>query len=158
MNSNPLVDIISIGGLLLNTSQFELKAWGRTLEVISNPFYSQHHLEVIAGGYCSLHYHRRRANRFIVQSGQVEIIEMFGPFVKRTRLGSGSTHDVPSLVTHMFVVYQSGIMLEEYYPDRGGEVRTDDIIRLVEGGILTIDKLDDLPGCLFDLTGKLREI
>lgn len=138
--------------------EFEVKVWGRTIEVISTPFYSKHHLEIVTGGYCSLHYHRQRANRFHVVAGLVEIIEMYALCVRRTRLGPEATYDVPSLVPHMFVVHRGGTMLEEYYPDRGGEVRNDDIIRLVVGGRLTADKLGDLPGSILDLSAGLKEI
>lgn len=137
--------------------KFEEKIWGRTIEVMSSPFYSKYHLEMVGGGYCSLHYHRQRANRFRVKSGLVEIIEMYGVWVRRTRLGPEATYDVPSLVPHMFVVHRGGTMEEEYYPDRGGEVRNDDIIRLVIGGRLLPEDLGNLPYCILDLKAGLKE-
>lgn len=124
------------------------KVWGRTRELIDSPFYSKHELEVEAGGFCSLHYHRHRANRFLVVSGEIEVVEVFGPQVVRTRLGPENTYDVPSLVPHMFIVYRSGVVFEEYFSDRGGQVRRDDIVRLVEGSRYDLDKLSELPGCL----------
>lgn len=126
------------------------KVWGRTKELVDSPFYSRHELEVVAGGYCSLHYHRERANRFRVVSGMIEIVEMFGPFVCRRKLGPENTYDVPSLVPHMFIVHKDGILYEEYFPDRGGTVRRDDIVRLVEGGQLDISQLGGLPECLLN--------
>lgn len=131
------------------------KIWGRTREIIDSPFYSKHMLEVKAGGYCSLHYHRARANRFYIISGLVEIIEMTGPFVRKTRLGPDNTYDIPSLVPHMFVVLKDGSMIEEYYADRGGVVQRDDIVRLVEGGLLPVDKLDKLPYCVLETHPEL---
>lgn len=124
------------------------KVWGRTKELVDSPFYSQHELEVVAGGYCSLHYHLDRANRFRVVSGLIEIVEMFGPVVSRRKLGPENTYDVPSLVPHMFIVLKDGVVFEEYYPDRGGEVRRDDIVRLIEGGKLDQARLGELPECL----------
>lgn len=126
------------------------KVWGQTRELIDSPFYSKHELEVVAGGFCSLHYHRHRANRFLVVSGEIEVVEVFGPQVVRTRLGPENTYDVPSLVPHMFIVYRSGVVFEEYFSDRGGQVRRDDIVRLIEGSTRGLDQLSELPGCLYE--------
>jgi hypothetical protein len=125
---------------------WENKDWGRTREVISSPFYSRHELEVLAGGFCSIHYHRERANRFLIMEGVIEIVEFFGPRYARHQLGPDNTYDVPSLVPHMFIVHRTGTMIEEYYPDRGGKVIISDIVRLVEGGITEdLNELADLP-------------
>jgi len=121
------------------------KVWGKTREVVDSPFYSKHELQVVAGGYCSLHYHRHRANRFIVVSGEIEVIEFYGPKIRRVRLGSENIHDVASLVPHLFAVYRDGIVFEEYFPDRGGVVKRDDIVRLVEGGKVAASDLARLP-------------
>lgn len=121
------------------------KVWGRTTELVDSQFYSRHELHVVAGGYCSLHYHVARANRFIIVDTEVEIMEFYGPLVKRTRLGPQNVYDVPSLVPHLFAVYRDGLMYEEYFPDRGGVVRSDDIVRLVEGGMIQVGDLARLP-------------
>lgn len=127
-------------------SEWTEKCWGKTKELVDSPFYSKHELEIVAPSHCSLHYHEERANRFIVVSGLVEIIEMFGPTAKRTLLGPDNTYDVASLVPHMFVVHKDGRMFEEYFADRGGEVRRNDIIRIVEGSKLaSMDDIAKLP-------------
>jgi len=121
------------------------KVWGYTKELIGTPYYSKHKLEVVGGSYCSLHYHLHRANKFIVESGRVIIIEMFGPKIIKTVLGPDNSYVVPSLVVHMFAVLESGTLYEEYYGDRGGTVANDDIIRIVEGGMLPHDEIYKLP-------------
>lgn len=126
------------------------KIWGRTRELVDSPFYSKHELEVVVGGFCSIHYHRWRANRFTVVSGEIEVVEFYGPQLVRVRLGPENTYDVPSLVPHMFIVYRSGVVFEEYYSDRGGQVRRDDIVRLIEGSRRDPDQLSELPACLFN--------
>lgn len=126
------------------------KVWGRTKELVDSPFYSKHELEIEAGGYCSLHFHKHRANRFVVVSGLIEIVEMFGPFITRTNLGPENTYDVPSLVPHMFIVHKTGAMFEEYYADRNEKVRRDDIVRLIEGGKHDSNRLSELPICLIN--------
>lgn len=126
------------------------KVWGVTNEIQSSDFYSKHELLLASGGYCSLHYHKHRANRFIVISGVIEIIEMYGPLVYKKRLCSGDQYDVPSLVPHMFVVYEGGNIIEEYYSDRGGKVDSDDIVRIINGGMKPISELADLPSSIID--------
>lgn len=128
------------------------KCWGRTQELIDSPFYSKHKLELNTGGYCSIHYHVHRANRFIIISGSVEIIEFYGPRFTRHLLGPDNTYDIPSLVPHMFAVHKNGSMIEEYFPDRGGVVNRGDIIRLTEGGKVEISQLTNLPN---DLLAKI---
>ncbi len=134
--------------------QWVKKVWGKTREIIQTPYYSNHELQLIAGTYCSLHYHQHRANKFHVLNACVEIIEMYGPSVVRTMLGPDNTYIVPSLVPHMFVVYKSGIMIEEYYPDRGGIVLQDDIVRIVEGGSMQINDLPNLPFIIINFDNR----
>lgn len=126
--------------------EWELKVWGRTRELIYSPYYSKHELELLSHSYCSLHYHQRRANVFKVESGQVEIVELYGPKYRITTLTHGREHIVPSLVAHMFIVKDAGIMIEEYYPDRDGEVDRNDIIRFSIGGLGEINVLSEFLG------------
>ena len=53
-------------------SDYEEKVWGRTRELICGTHYSLHELRVVAGGYCSLHYHGGRANKFIIADAEIE--------------------------------------------------------------------------------------
>jgi mannose-6-phosphate isomerase-like protein (cupin superfamily) len=129
----------------MSNAEWDMKVWGRTRCVHSSQFYSIHELETVTGAYCSLHYHRTRANRFIVKSGHIQVIEMYGPKVERVNLFRDNIYDVPSLVPHMFVVIKEGVVIEEYYPDRGGLVRNDDIVRIVEGGKINLEDVENLP-------------
>lgn len=117
--------------------EWQEKVWGRTRIEAESPFYQLHRLEVIEGGFCSIHYHEHRANRFRVLSGEIEVIEWFADITKAVRLTAGNIHDVPSLVVHQFRVLRSGEVIEEYWPDRLGQhsVETSDIIRITEGGM-----------------------
>jgi len=127
------------------------KVWGRTKSLVNTIFYSKHMLETETGGYCSLHYHTARANRFRLISGSVQIVALYGPVVSRVMLSDeGEWADVPSFVPHMFIVYEGGEMLEEYFPDRGGHVRDSDIVRMFEGGKLPVEDLRFLPAKLYN--------
>jgi len=120
----------------MTDSEWLKKVWGETRELISTDFYAKYELKLKVGGYCSLHYHMHRANRFWVTTGRVEVVEWYGPKVVKHLLGPDNKLDVPSLVPHVFIVHATGEMIEEYYADRGSRVRRDDIVRLTEGGML----------------------
>jgi hypothetical protein len=123
---------------------WETKVWGRTRELSFCSTFSKHELEVVAGGYCSLHLHRDRANRFIVKSGIIDVVELYGAHYKTTMLLPGASYEVPSLIPHFFVVHQTGVVYEEYFPDRGGEVKREDILRVVEGDLMTPPSLSEV--------------
>ena len=116
---------------------WEKKIWGRTRCVENNAFYQRHELEVVAGGFCSIHYHRRRANRFRVISGKIQVTEWMASFSNVHTMTAGKVLDVPSLVVHQFRVLESGEVIEEYWGDRVGsaEISTSDIVRLTTGGM-----------------------
>lgn len=124
---------------------WEEKAWGKTATLISSLVFSKHKLQVIAGGYCSLHYHHKRSNRFIIDSAQIRIILFRDLRVHKYDLGPGDVFDVPAMVPHLFCVYGSGDFYEEYYPERTASIKTSDIIRLCEGGWMEVSLLDNLP-------------
>lgn len=121
------------------------KVWGKTREIINTPYYMKHELHLIEGSYCSLHYHQYRANRFIIISGSITIVEVYGPWIKHTLLNAGDVYSVPSMVVHMFAVNKRGIMYEEYFGDRNNIINADDIIRIIEGGKIDINQICDLP-------------
>lgn len=118
---------------------FQEKAWGRTRCTICKDVFQEHELEVMAGGYCSIHYHENRANRFIVESGKIGVVVFRGWTWKRFILSAGDTMDIPSHVTHRFEVYSDGRVFEEYWPDRGAnQISTADIQRIVVGDMLRV--------------------
>jgi len=123
------------------------KIWGTTRCDINTPFYSSHLLAIDRGGFSSMHYHRNRANKFRIVRGTVEIFVAFGLNIERHLLTDGNELIVPSLVVHGFAASEDASMVEEYYPDRGGRVSIDDIVRLCHGGKLTDLEMpcDNLP-------------
>lgn len=120
------------------------KVWGSTECLFSGPLYSRHRLEVLPGGYSSIHYHVQRANRFHVESGTIAVVVFRGWRYERVILTQDTCYDVPSLVPHQFQCIEGGTLFEDYWPDRGGQVREDDIVRLTVGGYAPIDELPGL--------------
>ena len=115
----------------LNVIQ-EVKAWGRVRHLFDTPQCAVSVLEVVKGGYSSRHYHEWRINRFLVQSGQIEVVHYNGSIEERFVLNPGDVHDVPAKVVHRFEVIEPGIVIEVYWPAAG--VTITDIKRLDTGG------------------------
>lgn len=119
---------------------WEDKCWGTVLHCFHNEQASVSYLEVNAGYRCSLHYHKERANTFIVISGSILVEQSH---IDKDAQEGGVTHKVlhrsdsltvPSGVPHRFTVLDSGKLIEVYFPDRGGRVMLDDIVRFDVGG------------------------
>jgi mannose-6-phosphate isomerase-like protein (cupin superfamily) len=125
---------VKVAAEILTATEWQDKCWGRTRCLIERPHYQLHQLEV-EEGYCSIHYHRDRANRFIVESGEILVTKFFHVHEEYHRVLPGHHFDVPSLVVHQFTVIKPGEVFEEYFPDRGGTIRTTDIVRLTVGGV-----------------------
>jgi mannose-6-phosphate isomerase-like protein (cupin superfamily) len=119
------------------SASVEPKTWGKTWPVIETDHYARYALIGLQGGYSSLHYHRQRANRFVVERGAILVWQIFGLQIETSQpITDGGTFEVPSLVVHGFAVLEDARLIEEYWPDRGGLVRRDDICRLCHGGRL----------------------
>lgn len=123
----------------LDIGEWVEKVWGSTKCIYQSEFASEHHLNVKAGGYCSFHYHRERANRFIVQSGCIRVVCAYGWDLHFVLIGPDNVFDVPSLVPHQFQVLKSGQVIEQYWADRGGKVEESDIERLTTGNMAESD-------------------
>lgn len=131
--------------------KWDVKAWGETRCLINTSLYSQHELMLNEGGFCSFHYHVGRANRFFLKAGMVRLVWCYGWEIHSVVLMPENNFDIPSRVPHQFQVLKTGRMIEEYYPDRGGKVQNDDIIRLTKG-----NKIDDIDH-IQDTVGILKE-
>jgi len=117
---------------------WEEKCWGRVKHVFSSPEIAVSLLKVQAGFRCSRHMHTRRANRFVMVSGKIEVWEwcswtdMFDHPNAPSYIHTESV-SIAAKRPHMFVVRESGLVVEIYTPD-GGSVYLTDIIRYDEGG------------------------
>lgn len=123
---------------------WEQKCWGEVQHVFNSPDVAVSVLKVKAGFRCSKHLHRTRVNRFVVVSGCIKVWSWASEaefheypdnptWVDDLHLGGVQTTTVSAEVPHMFVVRESGLVVEIYTPD-GGPVDIDDIVRFDEGG------------------------
>lgn len=113
---------------------WEKKVWGEVTHLFASDRAAVSFLRLKRGYRCSRHYHSQRANQFVVLSGVVVVEEWSGEVREENTLTAGQVHTVLSLVVHRFRVIEDGEMIELYWPDRGGTVQLDDIVRLDEGG------------------------
>lgn len=152
---------------------WEEKAWGLTRIVDFNQVYQKHELLATSGGYCSLHYHKYKANYFKVCLGVVDIQVIKDHYIKTYRLNAGDRLYIPKLVPHIFLIYEDCHMFEEYYYDgkllddisESHDINkphnitdhsmSDDIERLFIGGKTNVTQL---PFILLNWDSKLSEI
>lgn len=115
----------------------EVKAWGSANHIFSSPHCAVSILETEAGGYCSRHKHAHRVNRFVVTSGEIDVVEYAEDGqteTTRKRLLPGDVVDVDPGVIHRFEVVIPGMVIEVYWSGDGAAVSLDDIERLDVGG------------------------
>lgn len=106
------------------------KIWGLTRPVFLNPRAAMFELRVRAGFHCSKHFHRHRANRFIVHSGVIAVTQWDEYNDAHYHLmHAGDIHDVPHGQWHMFSCYEDASASECYYSEGNGTVSLDDIVR-----------------------------
>jgi len=113
------------------------KLWGETQLVFCYNGVECHNLSIVKSGYCSIHKHESKWNRFLVISGMLEVNQwsinttnMSSP-PDKTVLEAGEICDVPPGIFHQFkALYESQVM-EMYWT----VLDTDDIARLTVGGV-----------------------
>ena len=119
---------------------WDSKCWGSVCHVFDSPEIAVSLLKVKAGFRCSRHMHTRRRNQFIVISGKIDVWEwgdwndlVQSPDRPIYRHKNMDNITIASHRPHMFIVRESGLVVEIYTPD-GGPVSLTDIIRFDEGG------------------------
>ena len=132
--------------------EWNQKVWGQTKNLVRSPYYYRFELKLTRNTYCSYHYHNRRANKFSVESGVVKLVWSFGPKIRWTILSEGRDYIIDSLVPHQFQVLADGVMFEEYFSDRSGEIFEDDIMRISSGG--QSDLVQRNEGLIFNANGE----
>lgn len=118
------------------------KVWGRTRLIHRGQTFEAHELEINAGGYCSLHKHRKR-NLFHIQEGllRVELHRANADgkpepeFYWQGEHKEGEQCSVRPHEWHRFRALTDCKVLEIYWND---EIDPDDIVRADEGGLAHI--------------------
>ncbi len=119
-----------------------LKIWG----IVNTLFESDHckidHLYIRKDTACSLHYHNKKFNRFILLKGNVHIITDLGDY----QLKLDEPFDIEPAIIHQFRAFQNSFVLEIAYTIKE-PLEENDIIRIKQGGefidgkFFTLDEL-----------------
>lgn len=135
--------------------EWEDKVWGVCTHIFGESASCSLLTNLIPKTTCSIHYHERRWNKFVVVSATIRV----NRYVRRTRemsalalsehtptnylglvssfatLRPGDVLDIKPGMVHSFEVIESGDVVEVYWCD-GSKPEHDDIVRLVEGRVL----------------------
>jgi len=91
------------------------KDWGYTTEVFVSQNVEVHVIEIVKGGYCSIHDHKK-VNIFHVISGKLKVkIWMDKKLIDKTEIGKGETTAVYAGFKHQFEALEDTICLEIYH-------------------------------------------
>lgn len=109
------------------------KPWGKKWPV----FRSQHcdiwAIDVVAGGYCSIHMHQFKSNYFYVQSGCLNVHFADGCSERIATLRAGDSIDLDRKVPHQFEALGPTVGIEAYYDK--AYCNPSDIYRWSKGGV-----------------------
>lgn len=108
------------------------KVWGRTQLVMAWNSVEVHRLYVVAGGYCSVHLHKSKWNRFVVLSGKLLVLVWHDEESEpdETILTAGQITDVPPGTRHQFEAMEESLVMEIYWV----QLDASDIQRETHGG------------------------
>lgn len=91
------------------------KNWGYTTEVFKSQNVEVHVIEIVKGGYCSIHDHKK-VNIFHVISGKLKVkVWMDEKLIDTTIIGKGETSAVYAGFEHIFEALEDTICLEIYH-------------------------------------------
>ena len=119
------------------------KAWGFTETLIEKPFLEYNACFAFQGGYCSLHYHETKRNTFLVHEGLLTVVSFTPAGENIVTLRRGQSCHVERFIPHYFQAQLPTAFFEVYT----GDIQSDDIIRISEGGLnneLTLDNLCEM--------------
>lgn len=109
------------------------KVWGLTARLFAHHGVEAHLIHAVRGGYCSVHRHAFKWNRFVVLSGKLEVrVFREEGVVDVTVLGPDDVTDVPPGTLHQFIALEPTAALEFYWVS----LDPGDIDRKSQGGLL----------------------
>jgi len=117
------------------------KIWGERRRIIKNDLVEVDHLIIKKDGFCSVHSHKHKSNKFYIISGKCIIKSEYGEVV----LNANEYFDVHPPLKHQFIALEDTIMVEVAYI----KIDPEDINRIKQGGKIingvhvTQDELDN---------------
>jgi quercetin dioxygenase-like cupin family protein len=105
------------------------KIWGERRRILLNDKVEVDLLYVKKDGFCSIHNHKKKYNKFFVIKGRLEVETELG----MTMLEKHSSWIVAPPIFHRFRGLKDSIVLEIAYVNKG-KINPDDINRIKQGG------------------------
>jgi quercetin dioxygenase-like cupin family protein len=91
------------------------KNWGYTTDVFMSQSVEVHIVDIVKGGYCSIHNHKK-VNIFHVISGKLKVsVWVDKKLIDKTVIGKGETSAVYAGFEHQFEALEDTICLEIYH-------------------------------------------
>lgn len=133
-------------------SEIVNKDWGASKCLHKSDRAALYELTIFKNSWCSIHYHNRKRQIFMVNVGAVLMVEFDETGKTKTAeklMLPGDVYHTPSRIRHQFIGMKASIATELYLPSRYDfdddvpwrgqlhphwHVREDDIVRLTEGG------------------------
>ena len=108
------------------------RRWGSYVRLCLNDRIELRRLSILAGGFCSQHWHDTKSNLFIVESGalRVKLLES----QTEVLLGPGEAVTVASGLLHQFAADADSVVYELAIAKAGEMMDVDEIHRLTESG------------------------
>lgn len=110
-------------------TKLKSKGWGLETLVHNNEKYCIKILDVSEGKECSLHYHKRKEESFLVLNGSLEITFEQGGQRQIVVLSQGESIDIPEFLPHKFKALVNSRILEASNQD----LEEDDLVRVEDG-------------------------
>ena len=105
------------------------KGWGQETIVHNNENYCVKLLNLQQGGQCSLHFHKKKEESFLVLEGHVEVELFYDLERKYVDLRRGESIDIPPFMAHRFRAIENSRLLEASNQD----LEEADLIRIESG-------------------------
>jgi mannose-6-phosphate isomerase-like protein (cupin superfamily) len=117
--------------------EWEAKAWGRKRRIAEGHDYIVEELEILPGGFCSRHFHRKTRNLFLVLTGWLVVTtkDDDGPALA-VQLSRNSGYSVSPMVVHKFSAGDGATVIEISQTSDGSAYDPGDIERLDAGGVI----------------------
>ena len=116
--------------------QVTSKPWGKSIRRFINGFIQFEEIHIKKGGFSSVHYHERKWNEFLIQSGslRVNFYHASGKLKVTHEIEPGIKIVAPPKSRHQFIAHKGDVVGYEIYYDFSGKLDSEDIVRFSTNG------------------------
>ena len=104
------------------------KGWGTEIIIHDNERYCVKKLDIQKGGQCSLHFHKKKEESFLVLEGELQMTMVKNSVTNQINLTAGQSIDIPIEMPHQFKALTRCIVIEA-----SNEDFEEDLIRIEDG-------------------------